>query len=42
VNSDGRIGGFAGGTRKKISMLKKEGVNVVKGKIDLKKHLYKF
>ncbi len=42
INSDGRIGGFAGGTRKKIQLLKKEGVNVVKGKIDLKKHLYKF
>ena len=41
VQSNGGIGGFAGGTRKKIQMLKKEGVEVVKGKIDLKKYLYK-
>ncbi len=33
VNSDGRIGGFAHGTRKKIKMLKKENVFVVNGKI---------
>jgi len=42
INSKGEIGGFVGGTRKKIQLLKKEGVNVVKGKIDLEKHLYKF
>lgn len=42
VNSDGRVGGFAGGTKKKISMLKKEGIEIKKRKIDLKKYLYKF
>jgi methylated-DNA-[protein]-cysteine S-methyltransferase len=42
VNSDGRVGGFASGTKKKILMLRKEGVEVNKGKINLKKYLYKF
>lgn len=42
VKSDGRVGGFASGTRKKISMLKKEGIKIVKGKINLKKYLHKF
>ena len=42
VKSNGDIGGFASGTKKKISMLKKEGIKVKKGKVDLKKYLYKF
>lgn len=42
VRSDGSIGGFASGPKKKISMLKKEGVEVIKGKVDLKKYLYRF
>ena len=42
VKSNGEVGGFASGTRKKISLLKKDGINVVKGKIDLRKYLYKF
>lgn len=42
INSDGSIGGFAHGPRKKIEMLKKEGVKIVKGKIDLKKYMYRF
>ena len=42
VRSDGDVGGFASGTKKKISMLKKEGIKVKKGKVDLKKYLYKF
>ena len=42
VNSDGKIGGFASGTRKKIQMLKKEGIEIKRGRIDLKKYLYKF
>jgi methylated-DNA-[protein]-cysteine S-methyltransferase len=37
INSDGRVGGFASGTKKKIEMLKKEGVIIINGKIDLKK-----
>lgn len=42
VKSNGEVGGFASGTRKKISMLKREGIKIVKGKIDLKKYLYRF
>ena len=42
VKSSGEVGGFASGTRKKISMLRKEGIKIVNGKIDLKKYLYKF
>jgi len=42
VKSDGSAGGFASGTRKKISMLKKEGIKIVRGKINLKKYLHKF
>ncbi len=41
VNSDGRIGGFAHGTKKKKTILEKEGVIIVNGKINLKKFLYK-
>jgi len=41
VNSDGSIGGFASGTKNKIKMLKREGIEVVNGKINLKKFLYK-
>jgi len=33
INSKGEIGGFAGGTRKKIQLLRKEGVEVKNGKI---------
>ena len=42
VNSDGRVGKYASGTKKKIAILKKEGVQVINGKVDLKKYLYKF
>ncbi|MBU0959606.1 MAG: MGMT family protein [Nanoarchaeota archaeon] len=40
INVDGRVGGFASGTKKKIEMLKKEGVRVVKGRVDLDKYFY--
>ena len=33
VKSDGTLGGFSGGIRKKIELLRSEGVKVVKGKI---------
>ncbi|MBW2969563.1 MGMT family protein [Candidatus Woesearchaeota archaeon] len=33
VNSDGRIGGFALGVKKKVKLLESEGVKVVNGKI---------
>jgi methylated-DNA-[protein]-cysteine S-methyltransferase len=46
IKSDGSIGFFRGGEKGavdvKIQMLKKEGVAVVKGKIDLKKYRYLF
>lgn len=43
VNSNGKVGGFASGTKKKIEMLKKEGVIIDKNdKIDLKKYFYRF
>ncbi len=35
VRSNGRVGGFAGGSRRKTNLLKKEGVEIKGGKIDL-------
>jgi methylated-DNA-[protein]-cysteine S-methyltransferase len=37
VRSDGRVGGFAGGSEKKIRLLKKEGVEVRNDRVDLQK-----
>ena len=37
VKSNGEVGGFAHGTRKKIEMLRKEGITINRGKVDLKK-----
>ncbi len=42
ISSDGSLGGFASGTSKKIKMLNAEGVEIKKGKIDLRKYLYRF
>ncbi len=42
VKSNGEVGGFAFGTKKKIQMLRKEGVEIKKGKIDLNRFIYKF
>lgn len=43
VNSNGRIGGFSQGIKKKILLLKKEGIQVKKNKIvDFEKKLFKF
>ena len=33
VNSDGRVGGFAKGTKAKIRMLDKEGIKIKNGKV---------
>ncbi|MCH7568585.1 MAG: MGMT family protein [Nanoarchaeota archaeon] len=41
INSDGKVGGFASGTQNKIKMLKKEGIKITNGKIDIDKFLYK-
>ena len=42
VKTNGEVGGFEGGTKKKIAMLKKEGVEIKDTKIDLRKFLYRF
>ena len=34
IKSNGKIGGFASGTKNKINLLKKEGIIIKKGKID--------
>tara|TARA_Y100000034_G_C6728501_1_gene322611 strand:- start:338 stop:655 length:318 start_codon:yes stop_codon:yes gene_type:complete len=41
IRSNGELGGFASGVKKKIQLLKKEGVQIVKGKIDLEKYEFK-
>jgi len=42
LKSTGEIGGFAHGPKKKITMLKSEGIEIKDGKVDLNKFLYKF
>lgn len=42
VKSDGTVGGYASGERKKISLLKREGVTIEKSKIDLNKFGWRF
>ncbi|MBI2671657.1 MGMT family protein [Candidatus Woesearchaeota archaeon] len=42
INSNGFIGGYAKGIKKKIDLLKKEGIEIKNNKIDLKKYLFKF
>jgi len=42
VRSDGRFGGYALGVKRKIGLLKKDGIEIVDGKIDLKKFGWKF
>ncbi len=41
VKSNGEVGGFASGTKKKIAMLRKEGVETVKRKVSLEKYFYR-
>ena len=41
INSNGELGGFASGLKKKIKLLKKEGIEIKNNKIDLKKFEYK-
>jgi methylated-DNA-[protein]-cysteine S-methyltransferase len=41
IKSDGSVGGFAKGTKKKIQMLRKEGIEIKNNKINLKKYLFK-
>jgi methylated-DNA-[protein]-cysteine S-methyltransferase len=42
VNSNGKVGNFATGQKKKIRLLKKEGIEIINGKISLKKFEFKF
>ena len=43
VKSNGEIGGFASGTKKKIEILKKEGIEIKDNKVEsMKKYLHKF
>lgn len=42
INSNGEVGGFASGTKNKIKLLKKEGIKIEKGKINLKKYDFRF
>ena len=43
VKSNGEVGEFASGTKKKIEMLKKEGISIENNKIiDFERYLYRF
>lgn len=40
IKNNGELGGYAFGIQKKIELLKREGVTIVKGKIDLARFDY--
>jgi methylated-DNA-[protein]-cysteine S-methyltransferase len=43
IRSNGEVGGYAQGTKKKIELLRKEGIKVVKGRVvGLAEKLYRF
>jgi len=42
IGSNGKLVGFAHGLRKKSQMLKSEGIEIKKGKVDLKKYSFDF
>jgi O-6-methylguanine DNA methyltransferase len=42
VRSDGSVGGYSGGVRKKIKLLTRDGIKIEKGKINLEKHIHRF
>ncbi len=42
VRSNGAVGGFASGTKAKIALLRKEGVAVKSGRVDLRKYGFFF
>lgn len=41
IMSDGKIGGYIGGVKRKIELLESEGVEVREGKVDLKRFGWK-
>ncbi len=42
INANGKLGGYAYGLKKKIQMLKAEGIEIKDNKIDLEKYKYMF
>ncbi len=42
VSSNGSLGGYATGVKNKIKLLKKEGIEIKKGKIDLRRFGFRF
>ncbi|MEK6846869.1 MAG: MGMT family protein [Nanoarchaeota archaeon] len=42
INANGKLGGYASGLKKKIQMLKAEGIEIKDNKIDLNKYEYKW
>jgi len=42
INSNGSLGGFAHGVKRKIEMLKEEGIKIENDKIDLEKYAHTF
>lgn len=42
VGSDGKLTGYAGGLDKKIEMLKREGIEITRGKINLARYRHHF
>lgn len=42
IKSNGEVGGFASGPKKKIAILKSEGIDIKNNQIDLKKYFYEF
>lgn len=42
INSDGRVGGFAHGQKKKLLLLENEGIKVERNRIALAKYLFRF
>jgi len=38
IKSDGRLGGFAGGNKKKLSLLRQEGIIIKNNRLDLNKY----
>ena len=44
VKSDGSLGGYGGvgGVKRKAELLRKDGIEIRKGKVNLKKHLHEF
>lgn len=44
VRSDGSLGGYCGidNSRKKVALLRKEGIVIKQGKIDMERHLFRF